>query len=73
MIVLACPLCGIGSGTILFILMAILFFSMFAGTVLLFWGSWRDGDWNKHHARWSALKAEYPEAFARDAGQESES
>lgn len=63
MIFLACPLCGIGSGTVLFVLLAALFFAMFAATLLVFWGSWKDGDWSKHRARWSALQAEYPEAF----------
>lgn len=63
MMILACPLCGIGSGTVLFLLILGLFLCMFSATILMFWGSWKDGDWNKDRARWGAIKAEYPESF----------
>lgn len=59
MIVLACPLCGIGSGEVLFFLLMGLFLCMFAATALMFWGSWKDGDWHKDRARWGAIRAEY--------------
>lgn len=55
---LACPMCGAGSGLGLFFLILGVFALMLGGTVLLFLGSWWRGDWRDADARFDALRAE---------------
>lgn len=60
-IILACPFCGIGSGTVIFLLLLSSFVLMFLGTITVFLGSWKQGHWKDQKARWSALEAEFQE------------
>ena len=55
---LACPLCGAGSGLELFALILGVFVLMLLGTVLLFLASWWRGDWGDARSRFDALRAE---------------
>lgn len=55
---LACPLCGIGSGLVLFFIIFGLFALMFTGTIILFIGSKKNGDWKDQEARYAPLRAE---------------
>jgi hypothetical protein len=55
---LRCPLCGVGAGALLVALLVAAFVLIFGGMALLFWASWRRGDWSDGRARFAPLEAE---------------